>query len=329
MATLHPYSDNLLKKILMQSSAQIMVGLDFSLLDHMLIKRAAQIAQHIECHKIVFMHVISDEVIPDTLHSDFRVINEEEAAKYRNEMIEEVEDNFPFHEDYDIEYVIRRGRPLYEFMKLCRERNFELILLGKKNELRGDSILSYEVTRYCSCPVLFIPESIRSRMKNIMVCNDFSVFSRNAMEYALRLSEKNAEDMSIYSVHVYRDLAEVDEADNELQELSVLNRQKLIKLYNEFITPLDIGEVHVKPVFSKDRHSNAARVLLDEARKHAADLIIVGSRNRSVTTPAFINSMTEKLLHLENEIPILVMKKSSREEQVAFADEAGDMDLNN
>lgn len=323
MATLHPYSDSILNKILMQSSAQIMVGLDFSLLDHMLIKRASQIAQHTDCYKVVFLHVISEEVIPDKMHSDFRIINEEEAEKFRTEMIEEVEDNFPLHENFEIEYVIRRGKPLYEFMKLCRERNFELILLGKKNELRGESILSYEVARYCACPVMFIPESVRMRLKNIMVCNDFSVFSRNAMEYALKLSEKDAEDMSIYSVHAYRDLATVDETDAELEELAVLNRQKLISLYNNFITPLDIGEVHVKPVFSKDRHNNPARVLLDEARKHAVDLIIVGSRSRSVSSPAFINSTTEKLLHYENDIPILVMKKTGRQNELAMADDQG------
>lgn len=308
MTTLHPDYEMTLNSILMQSSSQLLVGLDFSLLDHMLIKRAAQMAQKLNTHKLVFVHVINDDVVPEKLHSDFKVIHEEEEEKFKQEMIEEVEDNFPLHDQYDIEYVLRRGRPLHEFMKFCRERNFSMMILGKKKELRGHNILPYEIARYSNCPILFVPENIRLRLKNIMVCNDFSVFSKHAMEFAIELASAQPEEMTVYSTHVYNALS-ADEADEEMQELEHMNKSKLIKLYNEFLKSLDMGEVHITPIFSKDEHHVPYAVVQEVAQKKKIDLLVIGARGRSISSPTFINSMTEKLLNHVSDVPILVTKR--------------------
>lgn len=311
MPTLHDYLNYIRNQLLMQPSAQILVGLDFSLLDHLLIKRAAQIAVHLNARKIVFLHVSAKETVPDNLNADFKIINEGKAADLEAFMIEEVEDHLPPLQDVEIEYVLRAGKAVPAFLQLCQERNFDLILLGKKSDLRGESILTYEVARYCYCPVLFIPESNRLRLQNIMVCNDFSHFSLNAMSFALSLARSKPDVISIYNVHVYRDVVGTDREDEELLELDGMNRQKLVHMYNNFINQLDTGDVHITPIFAKDKFNSIARTILDEARKHQIDLIIIGARHRSVSTPSFINSLTEKLLHHDVKAPILLMKKSA------------------
>lgn len=320
MPTLHDYLNYIRNHLLMQPSAQILVGLDFSLLDHLLIKRAAQIAIHLNVRKIVFLHVSAQEIIPDNMNADFKVIHEGKAADLEAFMIEEVEDHLPPLQHVELEYLVRTGKALPAFLQLCQERNFDMILLGKKSDLKGESILTYEVARYCYCPVLFVPESNRLRLQNIMVCNDFSHFSLNAMSYGLSLAHTKPDEVSIYSVHVYRDVVGTDQDDEELLTLNGMNRQKLVHMYNNFIHQLDIGDVHITPIFAKDKFNSIARTLLDEARKHQIDLIIIGARHRSVRTPSYINSLTEKLLHHDIKAPLLLMKKRVDAASATLAD---------
>lgn len=293
----------------MQTHTTIVVGLDFTILDNLLIRRAAQMAQLLRADKLIVVHIIDDVEAPVGLLPDFRVIHEEEEHHLRRELAFEVEDNLPTDHAYDIEYIVRRGRPLQEFFNLCGERHIELMILGRKKELRGKGILPFEMARYAACPILFVPENVKVRLKELMVCNDFSCFSRNAMEYAIRLASQNEEHITVYSQHVFAEPA-IDDANPEPETDSITqHHHRLIRQYNQFINGMELGEVHVKPLFTNDHHHTTQAVIYEEAKKKHIDLLLIGSRSRSVDTPVFMGSMTEKLLRLAHDIPVLIVKR--------------------
>ncbi len=293
----------------MQTHTTIVVGLDFTLLDNLLIKRAGQMAQLMNADKLIVVHIIDDVEAPGGLLPDFKVIHEEEEQHLRKELVFEVEDNLPAAHAYDIEYIVRRGRPLQEFFNLCSERHIELMILGRKKELRGKGILPFEMVRYASCPILFVPENVKLRLKELMVCNDFSSFSRNAMEYAIRLASQNEEHITVYSQHVFAEPG-IDKDQQERETDSITqHHHRLIRQYNQFINGLELGDVHVKPLFTNDRHHTTQAVIYEEAKKKHIDLLLIGSRSRSVDTPVFMGSMTEKRLRLAHDIPVLIVKR--------------------
>lgn len=299
MSTFPSYYDDLLNKIFMTSSSQILVGLDFSLLDQVLIKKAHQIAERLNAHKLVFLHIMSSEEVPDQMRADFKIINEQELTKCREAMQEEVEDHLPAQPTMEIEYVVKKGSPVHLFMSFCQERHIALLVMGKKKELHGENIISYELMRYSHCPVLFVPETSRLRLHNIMVCNEFSAFSKSAMEMAIALAADAETNTSIISEHVFHtDFPEDDYRHDKVKEM-----------YNAFIDDINLRDVHVTPTFQETSNMPVHHRIYQDALKKKVDLLIVGSRGRSVAAPPFINSMTEKLLRLVNDIPILVTRR--------------------
>ncbi len=83
-------------------------------------------------------------------------------------------------------HKIIEGNPLTEIIRLTREENIDLILVGRKKEKEVWGKLPLHLTRKAPCSVLIIPEGSSTRITNILVPVDFSDDSRAALEVAIR-----------------------------------------------------------------------------------------------------------------------------------------------
>ena len=168
-------------------------------------------------------------------------------------------------------------------------------------------MISNGILRYVNCTVLLVPEHVKKKLWNILLCNDFSVFSKRAMDATLYFAAQHAEDISIYSQHVipWEEPAASTEEDDALMAAA---RELALHQYNDFIRQFDLGEFHVTPVFSLNNHREIAEIIHKTAQQKQADLVVVGSRGRSMQYPIMMGSLTEKLSRELVNIPLLVIK---------------------
>ena len=306
MASLHLQSAPMTKSPEPGTRIQLLAGLDGSLLDQVVVRKTAFIAELLQAGTIVFLQVYEPEPIHEGFTGEFRKIARDTQKDMLTAMKETVEEHFPQPERFRVDYEVRSGSRTSEFMALCEERNFHTVVLGRKKSLPGQGILGMELARFGRSHVLLVPERTRSRLKNIMVCNDFSHFSQLAMEQAVMLATKDEADITVYSQHIYS----FPGADNDPDMLQYQQdfKEKMTGRYNNFIQKVDLGEVHVAPLFTVDSIRQPHLAICREAQRKNVDLLVIGSRLRSANAPDLLSTVTEKVLRHMEDIPVLVVK---------------------
>lgn len=292
---------------------RLLVGLDLTLMDRGIIQYAGFLSKILKPDKVIFVHVVRPVDYEKSEKNDIIVQHELQRKKIsalKKDLYEDIEYNFPNVENYDFDCLVLEGTPVDEILSLARKKNIDLILLGKKKELRGNGVVNEQLTRKIPCSVWFLPERHKLKLNEIFVCNDFSTFSKLGLLAAIELAKNNT-NATIFSQHVIagrpakKVSVEKDQAAaDEVQNL----KEKATEQYNKFLSSIDNHAVHISPLFNVDSQAAPHVVLTEMAKKKRADLIVIGSRSRSSNQPKIIGSVTEKLLRENTEVPMLVVK---------------------
>ena len=77
--------------------------------------------------------------------------------------------------------------------------------------------------------------------------------------------------------------------------------------YQKFVTKNNLPGYDCNLILREK--GNKADTLLHHAKKNKVGLIVIGSRGRTDSAALLIGSVAEKLIALNNEIPMLILKK--------------------
>ncbi|OWY21775.1 hypothetical protein BVG80_12620 [Sphingobacteriales bacterium TSM_CSM] len=287
---------------------RIMVGLDFTLLDKTLITYAGFVSTLIKAEKVYFVNIQKSLDIPPDLWSDFPEFHIPRDEQLRLKMREEVAANFGEQKNIEIDYIIAEGSPLKEMTHLARIKNIDLVIVGRKNELKGKGILPNQLMRSVPCCILFVPETARKRLNEIMVDVDFSDASKAALEVAYSLSEDNP-DVTIHCQHIYHVPAGYYFNDKGKEEVNRVIKSYHVLQYNRFIDNLNMEGIHLNPIFTLDEEGDMVHVACNTAQKKGADLIVAGSNGKTTFDTFILGSFTEKIVQLNVSIPLLIVKQ--------------------
>ncbi|MFI1771622.1 universal stress protein [Thalassobellus citreus] len=154
-------------------------------------------------------------------------------------------------------------------------------------------------------------------MQKIIVPIDFSEYSEYALETAAKLAKKY--DAEILALHMLEMSDLVYTASEGLQNEKVaffitLSEQK----FEKFLEKEYLKDIKVIPII---KHFKVFSEVNDVAKKHGADLIIMGSHGSNGVKDIFVGSNTERVVR-NAEIPVLVIKNKVNQinfEVVTFA----------
>lgn len=278
-----------------------------TLLDSILISYAGFIARQLAAQKVLFVTVIPNETLPASFRTTLRLVGDEMIDLTREEIRERIEEHFPADPNIETEVLVVQGSPMEKLVGLANQYNIDLLLLGRKRELRGSGVISNGILRYVNCSVLLVPEHVKKKLLNILLCNDFSQFSKRAMDATLYFAARHPEDISIYSQHVIAWEEPASDSDED-EAFMAAARELALHQYNDFVRQFELSEFHLTPVFSLNKHREIAEIIHKTAQQKQADLVVVGSRGRSMQYPIMMGSLTEKLSRELVNIPLLVIK---------------------
>ncbi|HRK27558.1 MAG TPA: universal stress protein [Chitinophagales bacterium] len=287
---------------------KILVGLDFTLLDKTIIGYTGFLCRFLGAEKVYFINVQKRLDVPANLWSDFPELRLPPDEVLKEKMTEEVTAHFGEKGDADIDYIVAEGSPMKEIIHWANIKKIDLLIVGRKRELKGNGIVTGQLLRSFNGCMLFVPEETKMRLNDIMVHTDFSPASQKALEVAATIGHHNA-DVTIHCQHIYQLPLGYYFTEKGKEEVNRVIRAYHVQQYNQFIDNIELRSVHINPIFTLDDEGEPAQTALHIARKKNIDLIIAGATGKTMFDTLLLGSFTEKLVHLNLFIPMLVVKE--------------------
>jgi nucleotide-binding universal stress UspA family protein len=292
----------------MNNIENILVNLDFTLLDSFLIANTSVLNGIFKAKKIYFVHVINENRVPEEYDFDFKIISEINIKKIKQEINEKIKQYFKNRGKTKIIVEVIQGRPVSEVLNFTEKENIDLIIVGNKKNLKGSGLLPNELARYSKCSVLFVPEKEKFTLTDLLLCNDYSKFSHNALEMAITIAASDPVNTTIHSQNIYYLNKKKVKAGQKPEELDDYLREKSMNQFNEFVSDLDLNETHINPIFSSDDTGIPQQVIQKTIEKRKIGMLLIGGRGRSYQTSVYLGSMAEKIIRSVNNVPVMIVK---------------------
>lgn len=299
----------------MKNFEKVMIGLDMTEMDEILIKKVAYISQIMKFKKLYLIHVAKDLSLPEEIRKAYpdllAPMDETIHAEIKNLLKNEKE----LDPSIEIEILVLEGSPLETFLRTAKIKDVDLIIMGRKFELDGSGTLSKTMAQKAPCSVLFLTETGPIALpKKVMIPLDFSEHTHLSFEFADMLHqelESEVVGLHIYEVPTgyYKTGKSYDEFAKIMEENAKKDYEKFIKKYNH--TPFECIYLHTK-------NGNTERHIIKSAKDHNINLILMGSRGRTNSAAMLLGSTAEKLINLNNEIPMIIFKNKG--ETMSFLD---------
>jgi len=206
------------------------------------------------------------------------------------------------------------GSPALAIVEHAEARHSDLIVIGASGKARLSKYIlggvAAKTIRHAPCPVLCVPndEDIRA-VETILVGTDFSECSLHALSVAKGLAANTGAKIIVaYATPTAWSLPPglsvgLGEGTNWLELLQREAREQL----DQFV-----DAARVRGIEADDKvllMGSPAQALLQYAKKHAIDLIALGTHGRSSVARLMLGSVTETVVH-NADVPVLTVRGS-------------------
>ena len=190
------------------------------------------------------------------------------------------------------------GKPHVEILEISERIEADLIVVGVhrvdaiKDMFRGTTV--ERIIRLASVPVLLVKDRVSAPYRQIMVGVDFSIYSRRAVEFAVRF----APDSTFHLVHAYdvpfRGFLRGEDTRKEVTRQHQMEFEKMIE--GEMATFLDSLEGKAPKLERIMQEGTVQEVIHRQISELKPDLLVIGTHGRTGVAHAFLGSVAEALL---------------------------------
>ncbi|WP_020530157.1 universal stress protein [Flexithrix dorotheae] len=289
---------------------RIMVGLDFTEIDKTVIKYTEFISKLVEPEKIYFIHFQQSLDIPDEVKQEIYDNSQPFDEILREEMISSVKEHFSSYENFEIEYLVAEGSRLGQALHWSKIKETDLFILGRKKEKISGVFLT-RFTRRSRCSVLIVPQKAELNLENILLCNDYSNNSELAFERILNMANL-VPGVTIYSQHIYAVPTGYHKSGKSFDTIAGIMKNHSKKRHSEFLEKFPDIKAQVIPLYTLDKNEQPAKLINKTAESLQANLIVLGAKGMSYTSSLFLGSFAERLIRLQTDAPVLVVKSKDQ-----------------
>ncbi len=284
---------------------RLLVGLTGADRDKGTIEYAALVSRMAKLEKIYFLHVADSLEVPASIREAYPDMLEPVAEHLTEQMREMVEERFSSLPEIEVDFEVIEGTPLVEILRLTRQKEIDLILVGKTKEHQQSGMLPEKLARKAPCSVLVVPEGTQPEISKILVPVDFSEHSADAMDVAIAFISAGT-GSELVCAHAYQ----AYEPYQAYQGYGVVDdenmRAGVEQEYQAFIKGLDLMGCSVVPLFLTS--DNPSRSLAAAIKEQQSDFVVVGARGRTAAAALVLGSITERLI-ASTTLPLIAVKK--------------------
>ncbi len=298
----------------MEKFVKAIVGLDLTKMDEILINKVSKMAQFLGIEKIYFTHVAKELVLPDEIKTHFPDLANSADEAIRAE-VQDLIDKAHIDEKLHIEVLIEEGKPMDTLCRWAKIKEVDLIVMGRKEELEGSGSLAKNMAHRAPCSVVFFTEKSGLDIpKKILIPMDFSDHSIMSMMFAERVAEEQG--CEIVGLHIYTIPTGYYKTGKSHEEFAEIMENHAKKDYKNFIEKHNFKAFEC--IYKLKDDGNEGRFIINQAKEIGADLILMGSRGRTPSAAVLLGSIAEKLVNINNLVPMFVIKKKG--ENMSFLD---------
>ena len=299
----------------MKFFSKAMIGLDLTEMDDILIKKTAVFAKFLGIEKCYFVHVAKNLEIPKDILEKFPdlVAPTDESIET---MIQTKLKEFNFPEDIETEVFVDEGNHALEsFLRWAKIKNVDLVIMGRKDTMKGNGVLADGVAKKAPCSVLLVQEKRPVKFpKKILIATDFSSHNHLIYEFAELVAEEVKAEL--VPLHLYEVPQGYSKTGKTFEEFAEILKENTKADYKKFVSKHKNQDLECEMVLNEGK--NPGILILEFATQIEADLILLGSRGRTSSAAILLGSTAEKLIHANKLLPMLIFKKKG--ETMGFFD---------
>ena len=141
---------------------------------------------------------------------------------------------------------------------------------------------------------------------------DFSDYSKSALEKAVTLVKKSGKEGKVIVQNVYQVPVGYHYTGKSFEEFAKIMKEHAKKDWKKYAKGLKLEGVDLEQTYTLDKDEDITADIFRTAKKTKADLIVFGAKGRTATTALFIGSKAEKLIQIDTEIPMLVIRPKGK-----------------
>ncbi|QCR21980.1 universal stress protein [Pontibacter sp. SGAir0037] len=302
----------------MNTLKRLMVGLDLTEMDETLIRYTAFLCRISSIQKVYFIHTERSLDIHDDVFHDIDRQGLSAGEAIHTAISDKVQPHFNNLPQVQLEIKVLEGSPLKELLHISKSEQIDLAVVGRKLRLKGSGLLSQKIVRNGRVSVLFVPENFEPKLKRAVISVDFSEYSMMAMERLLNSALVNP-DLELVCLHVYEVPTgyitlgiSYEDFDRRMQGFAKEKFDQLLQRFPELKARTTLKLV------KKHNDDDIGELIVLEAKRAKGDLLVVGAKGKTAAALFVVGSVTEKLMHYNDDMPLIVFKK--KKEETGFLD---------
>lgn len=290
------------KKINLENQLKIMVALDLTEMDPILLSYVSFLCKVWNIEHLYFTHNIKQYKLQD-LYDEFL----EEGITIEDIVDKSLQEVINKHYTATVPHTLLITSDDYTesiLTHLVDDFKIDILITGNKDELQGTGALSQKLVRMVDANVLLVPEEAKQRIEKVLVPTDFSQESAECFKVARSLVERS--NGEIEALHVYNipsvffpyinSEKAIDKTERHLRE-KVKQFRKKYKLSEQL------------PFRYTDREDMSVVEAIElHAEKGDFDIIVISARGGNNITSLFVGSITNDLLIRNRKMPLLVVR---------------------
>lgn len=285
----------------MNSIKNILVGLDLSAMDEVLIKYTSWFAELLELEHVYFVHNVKKYEISELFKEQLAGVDLETVIG--DELTEKVETHYSSKIPFKV--LISEDSYTESLMSyVVNKYQIDLAIVGNKPDEKGTGVITDKLLRVLRCPMMLVPEGESWEMKNIWAGIDFSKHSAWLFDTIDFLQLRTG--AGVCATHVYQIPAQFSNyisLDTMKSKLEKHSNDRLRK----FVNKLDKDyEIKSRAIDSKEY--TVAQNLIICAQENHADLIIVGDKGSNTLYSLLVGGVASELASSATNIPLCIMK---------------------
>ena len=292
----------------MEEIKRVLVAVDLTEMDETLVQYVAMLSNHMSLDKIYFFNVLKNLELPDAIvkkYPDLVAPLDEATTNDIQYTIDEASGN-QLKANYEI--TITEGNRAEQILKWARIKEVDLIVLGRKSGLEGEGIVSGKVIKLAPCSVIMVPEVLPQSLKKIVIPIDFSVASKLAFEFSLNLYS-SIPGLKITCLNIYDVPSGYSISGKSYEEFAEIMKHNAKESFDEFLSKYDTKGTEIETKFELDENGHIAKKIYQFSVKEKASAIVMGSKGRTQAAAVLIGSIAEKLIKLNAQLPLIVVKE--------------------
>lgn len=290
---------------------RMLVALDLSEIDEVVIRYSSYLSDLLEIDKVYFFHVAESLSLPAELVEKYPNLMAPADESLKDIIEEKVSKSFKSKAETVIH--VREGNAEDKIIRWSDIKEIDLIVTGKKSEMKGSGLLPNKLARVGHCSVLMVPEKADMQIEKIMIPVDFSKKSKTALTEGMKLAK--ATNSEVYLQNTYKVPSGYHSSGKSYEEFAEIMKEHAEKDAREFLEGEGLADqCHVHLVLDNDNEPSDK--IYQEAESVAVDLIVVASRGRTGLAHILLGSTADKLIQRKGNIPILVIK--DKKENMGF-----------